>query len=106
MQRKTRPNRTSAKDLGRLRRNTLASVAQHAKTKAEKVYALSQQLELLRRTFFRQAMFAEFELKAHEAIEQDKALTGEDLTKLYLDLIRRYHGDAQGVMKIDDLYGD
>ena len=80
-------------------------VARNAKTKEEKIYALSQQLELLRRTFFRQAMFAEFELKAHEAIEQDKALTGEDLTKLYLDLIRRYHGDAQGVMKIDDLYG-
>jgi oligoendopeptidase F len=80
-------------------------VTQHAKTKEEKVYALSQQLELLRRTFFRQAMFAEFELKAHEAIEQDKPLTGEDLTRLYLDLIRRYHGDAQGVMKIDDLYG-
>ncbi len=80
-------------------------VAAHAKTKEEKVYALSQQLELLRRTFFRQAMFAEFELKAHEAVEKDQSLTGEDLTKLYLELIRRYHGDAQGVMKIEDLYG-
>jgi oligoendopeptidase F len=80
-------------------------VARNAKTKEEKIYALSQQLELLRRTFFRQALFAEFELKTHEAIEQDKPLTGEELSKTYLDLIRRYHGDAQGVMKVDDLYG-
>ncbi|KPC54802.1 oligoendopeptidase F [Amantichitinum ursilacus] len=80
-------------------------VAAHAKTKAEKVYALSQQLELLRGTFFRQAMFAEFELKSHEAIEKDQSLTGADLTKIYLDLLKRYHGDAEGVMHIDDLYG-
>ncbi len=53
-------------------------------------------------------MFAEFELKAHEAAVEDpphQLLTGEDLSKIYLDLLRRYHGDAQGVMKIEDLYG-
>ena len=80
-------------------------VTAHAKTKAEKIYALTQALEGLRTTFFRQAMFAEFELKAHEAVEKDQPLTGEDLTRMYLDLLRRYHGDAQGVMKIEDLYG-
>ncbi len=80
-------------------------VIAHAKTRNEKIYALTMQLELLRGTFFRQAMFAEFELKTHEAVEKDQPLTGEDLTKIYLDLLRRYHGDAQGVMKIDDLYG-
>ena len=80
-------------------------VTAHAKTKEEKIYALTQSLEGLRTTFFRQAMFAEFELKAHEAIEKGDAVTGEDLTKMYLELLRRYHGDAQGVMKIEDLYG-
>jgi len=80
-------------------------VAKNAKTKEEKIYALSQQLELLRTTFFRQAMFAEFELKSHEAVEKGEPVTGESLTKIYLDLIRRYHGDAEGVMKIEDLYG-
>ena len=80
-------------------------VIAHAKTKDEKVYALTMQLELLRGTFFRQALFAEFELKTHEAVEKDLPLTGEDLTKIYLDLLRRYYGDAQGVMKIEDLYG-
>ncbi len=80
-------------------------VSRNAKTRQEKIYALAMQLEGLRTTFFRQAMFAEFELKAHEAVEKDQPLTGEDLTKIYLDLLRRYHGDAQGVMKIEDLYG-
>jgi oligoendopeptidase F len=80
-------------------------VAKNARTKAEKIYALTMQLESLRTVFFRQALFAEFELKTHEAVEKEQPLTGEDITKIYLDLLRRYHGDAQGVMKIEDLYG-
>ena len=80
-------------------------VARNAKTKSEKIYAITMQLESMRTVFFRQALFAEFELKSHEAVEKDQPLTGEDLTKIYLDLLRRYHGDAQGVMKIEELYG-
>ena len=80
-------------------------VAKNAKTKEEKIYALAMQLEGMRTTFFRQALFAEFELKTHEAVEKDQPLTGEDLSKIYLDLLRRYHVDAAGVMKIEDLYG-
>ena len=80
-------------------------VARNAKTRQEKIYALTMQLEGLRTTFFRQALFAEFELKTHEAVEKDQPLTGEDLSKIYLDLLRRYLGDAQGVMKVEDLYG-
>ena len=76
-----------------------------AKTKDEKIFALSQELDRLRGAFFRQAMFAEFELKTHEAAEQGQAITGQWLTKLYLDLLKRYSGDAEGIMKIDDLYG-
>jgi oligoendopeptidase F len=80
-------------------------VARNARTKEEKIYAITRQLESLRTTFFRQALFAEFELKSHEAVEKDQPLTGEDLSKIYLDLLRRYYGDAQGVMKIEELYG-
>lgn len=80
-------------------------MVRNAKTRDEKIFAITRQLESLRTTFFRQAMFAEFELKAHEAVEKDEPLTGETLTKIYLDLLRRYHGDAEGVMKIEELYG-
>ena len=77
----------------------------NAKTKEDKLFFLNQAIELIRGTFFRQTMFAEFELKAHEAGEHGQALTGEAFTKIYLDLLKRYYGDAQGVVKIDDLYG-
>lgn len=74
-------------------------------TRAAKIFALSQELELLRTTYFRQAMFAEFELAAHEAAERGEGVTGESLTKLYLDLLKRYHGDGRDGVKIDDLFG-
>ncbi|MDT8999733.1 oligoendopeptidase F [Paucibacter sp. APW11] len=77
----------------------------NAKSRSEKIFALSQELENLRGTFFRQAMFAEFELATHEATEKGEALTGEGLSKIYLDLLKRYHGHDQGVVKIDDVYG-
>jgi len=69
----------------------------------EKLYYLGTALENLRATFFRQAMFAEFELAIHEQVEKGGSLSGEQLSKIYGDLLRLYHGDAQGVLKIDDL---
>ncbi len=79
-------------------------VIAHAKTPEEKLYYLNEALELIRGTFYRQTMFAEFELKTHEAVERGDPLTGEVLDKIYLDLLKRYFGDAQGVVKIDDTY--
>jgi oligoendopeptidase F len=69
----------------------------------EKLYYLGSALENLRATFFRQTMFAEFELAIHEQVEKGGSLSGQQLSKIYGDLLRRYHGDAQGVLKIDDL---
>jgi len=75
-----------------------------AKDDDELLYYLGSALENIRGTFFRQTMFAEFELDIHETQERGEPLTGQKLTEIYGDLLRRYHGDAQGVMKIDDLY--
>lgn len=61
-------------------------------------------LEGLRTTIFRQTMFAEFELAIHESAERGEPLTGDGMNALYGDLLRRYHGEDEGVMKIDDLY--
>jgi oligoendopeptidase F len=82
----------------------LQKMLAEAKTDDERLFLLGTSLESLRGTFFRQAMFAEFELAIHEAVEKDEALTGEKLSKMYLELLRRYHGDDQGVVKIDDAY--
>ncbi|WP_232492916.1 oligoendopeptidase F [Novosphingobium kaempferiae] len=63
-----------------------------AKTKEEKIYYLGMRLENMRGTFFRQAMFAEFELKMHEMAEAGEGLSGESLTRVYGELLKRYHG--------------
>lgn len=63
-----------------------------AKTKAEKLFYLDAVLESFRGTYFRQTMFAEFELAIHEAVEAGKALSGETMTSMYLDLLKKYHG--------------
>lgn len=76
----------------------------HAKTKEEKLYYLGEGLESIRGTFFRQVMFAEFELALHEEIEHGRPLSGARMTEIYCGLLKRYHGDAEGVMKIDPAY--
>lgn len=75
-----------------------------AASKDEKLYQLGYALERLRGTFFRQAMFGEFELATHDAAAQGEALNGKRLTEIYCKLLKDYHGDAAGVMKIDPLY--
>jgi oligoendopeptidase F len=76
----------------------------HAKTKDEKLFYLGHGLELIRGTFFRQTMFGEFQLAIHEEVEKGNALSGKRMSEIYCDLLKRYHGDAQGVMKIDPAY--
>jgi oligoendopeptidase F len=75
-----------------------------AKDDEARLALLGSFLESLRTTVFRQTMFAEFELAIHEMVERGEALTGDNMNELYIDMLRRYHGEAEGVMKIDDLY--
>ena len=75
-----------------------------AKDDNERLLYLDSALENLRGTFFRQAMFAAFERDVHARVDQGESLTGEALTKIYGDILRRYHGDQEGVVKVDALY--
>ena len=70
----------------------------------EKIFYLGSALEAMRGTFFRQTMFAEFELSLYEAAERGEALTGKKMSKMYGDILKRYHGHDEGVVVIDDLY--
>jgi oligoendopeptidase F len=76
----------------------------HARNNAEKLYYLGQGLESIRTTFFRQVMFAQFELAIHEELEHGRPLSGVRLTQLYCGLVRHYYGQDQGVMKVDPNY--
>ena len=71
-----------------------------------RLFLLGSALDNLRTTLFRQTLFAEFEQKFHELEEHGEPLTGEKLSELYLGLLKQYYGDAQGVCKVNDLYGD
>lgn len=63
-----------------------------AKTSKEKAFLINQQIDDIRATFFRQVMFAEFELKIHEWVEQGIPLTPTLLKKEYRQLVQEYHG--------------
>lgn len=75
-----------------------------AKSREEKLFFLGEQLETIRQTFFRQVLFAEFQLEMHEVRERGEPLSGASLTERYCTLLKRYYGEAQGVMRIDPLY--
>lgn len=65
--------------------------------KNKKLYLINQELEQIRTTVFRQLMFAEFELKTHEAIENGESLTSEVLCKMWKDINIKYFGEDMNV---------
>ena len=82
----------------------LQRVLKTAKSDDERLYYLGYALEQLRGTYFRQAMFAEFERAIHARADKGEPLTGEALTKTYCEILKRYHGASEGVVDIDDAY--
>ena len=50
-------------------------------------------LEQFRTTLYRQTMFAEFELKAHEMAAAGETLTADNLKAMYLQLNKDYYGE-------------
>jgi oligoendopeptidase F len=73
-----------------------------AKTKQEKLFYLGQLMENYRGTFYRQAMFAEFQLAIHDLAEKGEGLSGQKMTEINLDLLKRYHGPK---FAMDPAYG-
>jgi len=71
---------------------------ENAEDKELKKHALSHYLENFRNTLFRQAMFADFEKKVHEKVENGEALTSDSLTEQYGALKEKYHKPVE----IDD----
>ena len=64
------------------------------------MYLLNQIAERFRTTLFRQTLFAEFELRIHEIIEQNEALTAQKMSEIYLDINRAYYGAE---VEVDDI---
>jgi oligoendopeptidase F len=79
-------------------------MTKNAESVDERLFYLGHALEGMRGTFFRQTMFAEFELALYESAERGEALSGQRISEIYGEILRRYHGHDEGVVIIDDLY--
>ncbi|WP_027438259.1 oligoendopeptidase F [Lachnospira multipara] len=71
----------------------------NCKDKDQKKYLLNHYFEQFKGTLYRQTMFAEFEMKAHEMVENGEVLSAKNLNDLYLGLNKKYFGDE---MVMDD----
>ena len=70
----------------------LGHLLKTAKTEEERKWLLSYYYNMVRTTFFRQAMFADFELQAHARAEEGGALTPEWMSGLWRELNERCYG--------------
>lgn len=77
----------------------------NAKTEDEKKYLLSMRADDILATLYRQTMFAEFELKAHEYVEKGTPLTAELLRKTYRELLELYFGPEMHFESNSDMEG-
>ncbi len=71
----------------------------HANSNEEKKYYIDSYLEAIRGTFFRQTMFADFELRSHELAEKGEPLTARTLTEVYRGVLAEHLGPE---MTIDE----
>lgn len=82
----------------------LEKILKDTKDEQEKLYYLGHALEFIRGTYFRQTQFSEFELKLHEEIEKGNSLSGQKISQIYGDIVRRYYGHDKGVVNIDEKF--
>ena len=67
---------------------------ENAKDQKLKKYLLSYLMEMIRTTLFRQTQFAEFEEYSHSQIEKGEPLTKDGMCEKYLELNKKYYGNA------------
>lgn len=77
----------------------------NAKSEEMKKYLLAMRADDILATLHRQTMFAEFELKAHELVEQGTPLTPELLRKIYRELLELYFGPEMKFESNSDMEG-
>ena len=67
-------------------------MVERAQSRDDKLFYLGQIMENYRGTFFRQSMFAEFQLAINDLATKGEGLSGEKMSAIYFDLLKRYHG--------------
>lgn len=77
----------------------------NAKTDNMKAYLLAMRADDVLATLHRQTMFAEFELKAHELVENGTPLNAEVLRGIYRKLLEQYFGPEMVFEEESDMEG-
>ncbi|RKX90568.1 MAG: oligoendopeptidase F [Spirochaetes bacterium] len=82
---------------------TAKYLLENAENRSMKAYITGKQLDDIIATIFRQTMFAEFEHKAHKAVEEGIPLTVDSIRDMYRDLLESYFGDEMDLEEVSDL---
>ena len=61
-------------------------------TKEEKIMLLQKQIDEILSTFYRQTLFADYELQVSHLIEKDQPINHETLSNIMIDLYKKYYG--------------
>jgi len=81
----------------------LKYLLENSKNKKERLYLLDYYIQQIIGTFFSQVMFTEFELRAHEVIENGGALTAESMRAMYREIFEKYNGPDLYMLPINDI---
>jgi oligoendopeptidase F len=77
----------------------------NAADKQKQAYLISMRAGDILATLYRQTMFAEYELKAHESVENGTPLSAEVLRNIYRKLLEQYFGPEMIFEQESDLEG-
>jgi oligoendopeptidase F len=61
-------------------------------------------LNTIDKTIFDRALISEFEWKIHQEAEKGNALTGDTISAIYLEILRKYYGHDQGICHVPDYF--
>ncbi len=73
----------------------------HADSKEEKIFYLTEFIDKVRTTIYRQTMFAEFEMLMHDKYSNNEPLTADNFSATYYELNKLYYGD--NIVSDDDI---
>ncbi|MFA7422381.1 MAG: oligoendopeptidase F [Acholeplasmataceae bacterium] len=71
--------------------NLLDYLVSKAETKEQKIALLEKAIDGIMATFFRQTLFATYEYKANELVEQGIPITDQSLSKIMIDLYKHFY---------------
>ena len=66
---------------------------EHTTDQKERAYLLNHYLDSFKGTVYRQTQFAEYEMLTNRMSEEGESLNADNLSKLYLELNKKYYGD-------------